>query len=117
MREIAVHLFLELRVDLCFGVGPSQFQDQRHQRLGDKAAAIDAEMPAVVRPGAEGIRSLDRHHRNSLTWAAFIAFPPARSYPPPPRPGRRLAGGWRVGLRRGAPCPALTASSGRASWR
>ena len=55
VREIAVHLLFELRIGLGLGIGFFQFQDQRHQRFGDKAAAINAEMPALVGPGAEGI--------------------------------------------------------------
>ena len=40
-------------------VGPLQIEDQRHQGLGDEAAAIEAEMAALVRPGAIGVgRSL-----------------------------------------------------------
>ena len=61
MREIAVHFFLERGIGLGLGVGLLQFQDQRHQRLGDKTAAIDAEMPVLVRPGAERIGLLHGH--------------------------------------------------------
>ena len=61
MRKIAVHVFLELRIGLCLRVGFFQFQNERHQRLGDEAAAIDAEVPVIVGPGAEGIRLLHGH--------------------------------------------------------
>ena len=61
VREVAIHLLAERRIGLGVGVGLLQFEDQRHQRLGDKAAAINAEMPALVGPGAEGIRLLDGH--------------------------------------------------------
>ena len=53
MREIAVHLALESGIGLGRGVGLLQLEDERHQGLGDEAAAIDAEMPALVGPGAE----------------------------------------------------------------
>ena len=52
---MAVHLLLECRIGLGRGVGLLQLEDQRHQRLGDEAAAIDAEMPALVGAGAERI--------------------------------------------------------------
>ena len=63
MREVAVHLLLESRIGLGLRVGFLQLEDQRHQRFGDKAAAVDAEMAALVRPGAEGIRLLNGHAR------------------------------------------------------
>ena len=53
VREIAVHLGLEFRIGLGLGIGLLQFKNQRHQRLGDKTAAIDAEMAVLVGPGAE----------------------------------------------------------------
>ena len=53
--------WLEGRIVLRLGVGLLQLEDQRHQRLGDEAAAIDAEMPALVGAGAEGIGLLDGH--------------------------------------------------------
>ena len=55
-REMAVHLGLELRIGLGLGVGALQIEDQRHQRLGDEAAAIEAEMAALVRPAAIGVQ-------------------------------------------------------------
>ena len=55
MGEIVVHLALEGGVDLGRLVGLLQLEDQRHQRLGDEAAAEHAEMAALVRPVAEGI--------------------------------------------------------------
>ena len=61
VREVAVHFLLELPIGLCLRVGLFQFQDQRHQRFGDEAAAIDAEMPVIVGPGAEGVELLDGH--------------------------------------------------------
>ena len=39
MREMAVHLALEGGIGLGRGVGLLQIEDQRHQRLGDEAAA------------------------------------------------------------------------------
>ena len=52
-REMAVHFLLEFRIGLGLRVGFLQIEDQRHQRLGDEAAAIDAEMSALVGAGAE----------------------------------------------------------------
>ena len=56
MREVAVHLGLERRIGLGRGVGLLQGEDQRHQRLGDEAAAEDAEPAALVGAGAERVR-------------------------------------------------------------
>ncbi len=50
-----VDLGLELRICLGRLIGLLQVQDQRHQRLGDEAAAIDAEEAALIGPGAEGV--------------------------------------------------------------
>ena len=52
-REMPVHLLLECGVGLRLRVGLLEFEDERHQRLGDKAAAIDAEMSALVGAGPE----------------------------------------------------------------
>ncbi len=60
VRQMAVHLALERRIGLGLGIGLLQFEDQRHQRLGDEAAAVDAEMPALVGAGAERIGLLQR---------------------------------------------------------
>src|SRR6187551_2292048 len=75
-REMGVHLRVELRIGLGFVVGALQIEDQRHQRLGDKAAAIDTEMPALVGAGAEGVR-LRRVH--ALTFAIAVAASAARA--------------------------------------
>ena len=61
MREIAVHFRLERGIGLGLRVGLLQFQNQRHQRFGHKAAAVNAEMPVLVRPGAERIGLLHCH--------------------------------------------------------
>ena len=53
---MAVHLGLERRIGLGVGVGALQIEDQRHQRLGDEAAAIEAEMAALVRAAAIGVQ-------------------------------------------------------------
>ena len=60
--EMAVHLALERRIGLGRGIGLLQLEDQRHQRLGDEAAAIDAEMAALVGPGAERVGLLRSGH-------------------------------------------------------
>ena len=96
MREITVHFLAELRIGLRLGVSLLQFQDQRHQRLGDETATIDAEMPALVRPGAEGIRLLHGHAGLATGFAASSAQPPRvprgrrrESYQDLCRPGAR----------------------------
>ena len=55
-REMAVHLGLEVGIGLGIGVGPLEIEDQRHQRLGDEAAAIEAEMAALVGAAAIGVQ-------------------------------------------------------------
>jgi hypothetical protein len=55
MGEIASHFGGIGRIGLGIGIGLLQVEDQRHQRLGDEAAAIDAETAALVGTGAEGI--------------------------------------------------------------
>src|SRR5829696_9129461 len=55
MGEVGGHLGLEGRVVLRLVIGLLQLEDERHQRLGDEAPAEDAEMPALVRAGAEGV--------------------------------------------------------------
>src|ERR1035441_776281 len=70
VRQMAVHFALKFRIGLSRRVGFLQIEDQRHQRLGDKAAAIDAEMPALVGAGAERI-GLRRGH--ALTFDASAA--------------------------------------------
>ena len=63
VRKMAVHLLLEGGVGLGLRIGLLKFENKRHQGLGDKAAAIDAEMPALVGTGPEGIWSLHGHAR------------------------------------------------------
>src|SRR5450759_4854366 len=70
VRQMAVHFALKFRIGLSRRVGFLQIEDQRHQRLGDKATAIDAEMPALVGAGAERI-GLRRGH--ALTFDASAA--------------------------------------------
>ena len=69
--QVAVHVLLERRIGLGLGVGLFQFQDQRHQRLGDKAAAIDAEMTVLVRSGSERIELLHRHRQTRFGKTRF----------------------------------------------
>ena len=59
---------MEGRIGLGLLVGLFQLEDVRHQGLGDEAAAEDAEMPALVGTGAEGIGlSLSCHGLSCLT--------------------------------------------------
>src|SRR4051794_40561116 len=55
MGEIGGHLGLEGRIVLRLAVGLLELENERHQRLGDEAAAENAEMAALVRAGAEGV--------------------------------------------------------------
>jgi len=55
MLEMAVPLCLERRISLGLGVGLLQIEDQRHQGFCDKAAAENAEMPALVGTASVGI--------------------------------------------------------------
>ena len=49
---------MEGRIGLGFGVGAFEIEDQRHQRLGDVASAIEAEMAALVGAGAIGVERI-----------------------------------------------------------
>ena len=60
--EEVVELGLERRVGLRLLVGLLQREDQRHQRLGDEAAAVDAEAAALVRALAEGVGLVELGH-------------------------------------------------------
>src|ERR1035437_6239376 len=77
IRQMAVHFALKFRIGLSRRVGFLQIEDQRHQRLGDKAAAIDAEMPTLVGAGAERI-GLRRGHALTFASAAASAARAAR---------------------------------------
>src|SRR6185437_11258669 len=59
--QIAVHFAAERRIGLGIGVGFFQIENQRHQRLGNEAAAVDAEVPALVGTGAKRIGLLNGH--------------------------------------------------------
>src|SRR5262249_18240188 len=64
IRQIAIHLLPERGIVLGFGVSLLELEDDRHQRLGNEAAAVDAEVSALVRPGAERVGFvLDGHAR------------------------------------------------------
>src|SRR4030095_4895777 len=67
--QMRVHLALERRIGLGVGIGLLELKDQRHQRLGDEPGAIDAEVPALIGPGAERVGLLRRRH------ALFTALP------------------------------------------
>ena len=63
-------LRLKSRIVLRLLVGALQLEDQRHQGLGDEAAAVDAEPAARVRAGPVGV---GKAHGRELTKAAAIA--------------------------------------------
>src|ERR1035437_6940332 len=80
IRQMAIHFALKFRIGLSRRVGLLQIEDQRHQRLGDKAAAIDAEMHAL---GGAGAARVGRRRGRGLT------LHPRR--PRPPRAARMKA--------------------------
>jgi hypothetical protein len=53
--EMEFHLAAEGGIGFGLRVGLLQLEDQRHQGLGHEPAPIDAEMPALVGTGAEGV--------------------------------------------------------------
>jgi hypothetical protein len=53
--EVPVHLLVEGRVRFGVLVGLLQREDQRHQRLGDEAAAELSEMTALIGSVPEGV--------------------------------------------------------------
>src|SRR5262252_4946742 len=76
--KVAVHLLLECRVLLRRRIRRFKLEDDRHQCLGDEAAAIISKMPAIVGTGAERIGlALDGHEPlatlRSLALAALRA--------------------------------------------
>ncbi len=63
----ARELFGEFRIFLRRLIGLVQFQDKRHQRLGDELPAENAEMTGFIRPGAIAVQFRHRSFRlNSL---------------------------------------------------
>jgi hypothetical protein len=49
MLEQPVQLGVKSRIVPCFFVSALEFEDERHQGLGDETPTIVAEMPALVR--------------------------------------------------------------------
>src|SRR5581483_1136577 len=72
-REIGVHLRPERRIGLGLVVGALEIEDQRHQRLGDEAAAIDAEMAALVGAGAVGVQLVGPRAHDALARDSGLA--------------------------------------------
>ena len=58
VRVEAVELGVEGGIVLRRGICRFEFEDERHQRLGDEASAVQAEEAALVRAGAETVRLL-----------------------------------------------------------
>src|SRR6266404_5316966 len=100
MLEVIVELGLKGGIVAGLAIGSLDCENQRHQGLGDKAPAINAEMAAFVRTAAEGIRDL---HPNSIGPRA--SGPPAGGTPALPfkARGRRRErrGSYRGPLSRG----------------
>ena len=61
--EEILKLGLERGIGLRIIVGLFEFEDERHQRLGDEAAAIDAEETSFIGSGTVGIGADDIHER------------------------------------------------------
>jgi hypothetical protein len=60
--QMTVHLALERRIGFGRRIGLLELEDQRHQGLSDEAAAVDAEVPALVGSGAKRIGLLHDGH-------------------------------------------------------
>ena len=77
MFEEAVELGLEGGIGFRVLIGLLEFEDERHQGFGDEAAAIDAEQPLFVGPGAIGIGNGDVHgHTHSVSVSSEPPWPP-----------------------------------------
>src|ERR1700730_10075643 len=70
MFEVVVELGLKTWVAARCGIGGLDREHQRHQGLGDKAPAINAEMAALVRTTAE---SIGKRHRSPHSRARAAA--------------------------------------------
>src|SRR5947209_3431748 len=70
--EVTVHLAAEAGIVLRLGVGRLQLKNERHQRLGDEASAIETEMPALVGSGTERIELLDAHALLAACSGSFL---------------------------------------------
>src|SRR5262249_10493453 len=79
--EVAVHLFAKGRVALRLRIGVFELEDERHQGLGDEAATILSEMPALVGAGAKRMGlALHRHSRLAIMRSPpFAAMRAART--------------------------------------
>src|SRR5262249_26497789 len=89
--EMAVHLVPERGIGLGLGVRLLEIEDDRHQRLGDEAAAIETEVSAIVRAGPEGVGLLNGHAvlATLLSAAARAARTKARTFSGSLSPGDR----------------------------
>src|SRR5271163_4027141 len=58
MLEVVVELGLKAGISARCAIGGRELENQRHQSLGDKSPAINAEMAALVWPAPEGVRDL-----------------------------------------------------------
>ena len=70
-REMAVHFLLEFWIGLGVVISLLELEDERHQRLGDEASAIEAEMAALVRAGAIRIESRVGHRAHEALTLVF----------------------------------------------
>ena len=66
MGQQIVEFGLESRIFLGRLILALEVENERHQRLGDEAAAENAEMPAFVRAGTEGIGVFQFQYRLAL---------------------------------------------------
>ena len=86
MFEIAAHLAREFGIAPRLVIGALDLEHERHQRLGDEAAAIGAEHAALVGAAAKGVGC--RHRRCSSA--------PARAAQSAARCGIASAAKWRM---------------------
>src|SRR5712691_3978007 len=82
MLEVVVELGLKAGVGASRGIGGLDRKHQRHQGLGDKAPAIDAEMAAFVGAAAKGVRNRHPSPHPSARAAARNAAILSRSFSP-----------------------------------
>src|ERR1700722_8579845 len=70
MRKVPVHLFLKFRIGLSLRISILKLQNERHQRLGDEAATVNAEVAVLLGAAAKRIRPLHRHAGLAILLAA-----------------------------------------------
>src|SRR4029079_15245166 len=70
-REVAIHFLLKFWIGLGVVVRLLELADERHQRLGDEASAIEAKMAALIRAGPIRIESRVGHRAHEALTLVF----------------------------------------------